>query len=147
MALPFVDEHRRTLAAGPEAAWEALVRTLERQARARRQSVGARLLGCRETARNALPLDAVGATVPGFAVAEADRPSRLFLAGGHRFSDYALEFELAPAGPGATELTARTRARFPGPAGRAYRALVIGTRGHVVAVRSILAAVARRAER
>lgn len=35
---------------------------------------------------------------------------------------------------------------FPGTAGRGYRTLVIGTRGHVVAVRRLLRATRRRAE-
>jgi hypothetical protein len=43
-------------------------------------------------------------------------------------------------------LSAETRAEFPGRSGSAYRALVIGTRGHVLAVNSILRAVRRRAE-
>jgi hypothetical protein len=41
---------------------------------------------------------------------------------------------------------AETRAAFPGLQGRAYRALVIGTRGHVLAVRRLLRAVKARAE-
>jgi len=42
---------------------------------------------------------------------------------------------------------AETRAEFPGLQGSVYRALVIGTRGHVLVTRRILAAVQRRAER
>ena len=42
-------------------------------------------------------------------------------------------------------MTAVTYADFPGPRGRAYRAAVIGSRGHVVAVRRILAAIRERA--
>jgi hypothetical protein len=40
-------------------------------------------------------------------------------------------------------LTATTRAAFPGARGRAYRALVIGTRAHVLATRHMLHAVRR----
>jgi hypothetical protein len=39
------------------------------------------------------------------------------------------------------------RAEFPGPKGSVYRALVIGTRIHVLASRGILARVKARAER
>ena len=38
-------------------------------------------------------------------------------------------------------------ADFPGPHGRAYRLLVLGSRAHVLAVRRLLARVKRRAER
>jgi hypothetical protein len=67
--------------------------------------------------------------------------------GEHRFSRYALVFRIdeTPAGP--VNLRAETRAEFPGRKGRAYMALVVGTRGHVVATKSILRAVRRRAER
>jgi hypothetical protein len=39
---------------------------------------------------------------------------------------------------------AETRAVFPGLKGRVYRALVIGTRLHVLAVRRVLGGVSRR---
>lgn len=84
--------------------------------------------------------------MPGFHVAAARAPEELWLAGGHRFSDYALIFRLEPSG-GGTFLRAETRAEFPGLHGTAYRALVIGTRGHVLATRRILRAVRDRAER
>ena len=44
-------------------------------------------------------------------------------------------------------LGAETRAEFPGKTGRLYRTAVIGTRGHVLATRSVLRTVRRRAER
>jgi len=44
-------------------------------------------------------------------------------------------------------LRAETRARFPGGAGRLYRAAVIGTRGHILVTMRLLEAVKRRAER
>ena len=47
---------------------------------------------------------------------------------------------------GAT-LRAETRAEFPGVKGRAYKAMVIDTRMHVLLVRRILAAVKKQAER
>ncbi len=48
---------------------------------------------------------------------------------------------------GTTTVLAESRAEFPGASGRVYRGLVIGTRGHVVAVRRLLQAIKRRAER
>ena len=74
----------------------------------------------------------------------ADAGRRLELVGRHRFSRYALVFTLSDDA-GGTRLAAETWAEFPGVQGRAYRAAVIGTRGHVVMVRRMLAAVARRA--
>jgi hypothetical protein len=85
-----------------------------------------------------------GATVPGFAVAEVEPARRVRLTGRHRFSVYALTFELAPD-VGGTVLTARTNAAFPGPHGRLYRLLVISSGAHRVAVGRILRAVRRRA--
>ena len=70
----------------------------------------------------------------------------LALEGRHRYSRYALTFRIDPDGDGS-RLSAETRAEFPGWAGRAYRAGVIGTRGHVVVVRRLLRSVKARAER
>jgi hypothetical protein len=71
----------------------------------------------------------------------------LALMGEHRFSRYALVFRIDETLAGPVYLKAETRAEFPGTQGRAYKALVIGSRGHVVATKSILRAVRRRAER
>jgi len=82
----------------------------------------------------------------GFAVTEEQPPHLMSLAGRHRFSDYVLDLRISPVGsPGqGTRVTAVTYADFPGPRGRAYRAAVVGSRGHVVAVRRMLAAVRER---
>jgi hypothetical protein len=61
-------------------------------------------------------------------------------------SRYALVFHLEARGPSRSRLSAETRATFPGRPGRAYKLLVIGSRGHVVGVRRLLAATRRRAE-
>jgi hypothetical protein len=89
----------------------------------------------------------IGSTLPGFVVARAIPPVTLALEGEHRFSRYALIFRIDRLANGGSRLRAETRAEFPGTRGRLYRALVIGTRGHVLAVRRILRAVRRRAER
>ena len=82
----------------------------------------------------------------GFAVAE-EVPGRLVrLVGRHRFSRYQLLFELDDIG-GDTILRARSYGEFPGLHGRAYRAVVIGTRGHVLATRYLLRQVRREVAR
>lgn len=144
--LPHVDEHSTSVDATAERTWEALLRTVDGTLASGRAARGARLLGCEDAeAAGPRPL-APGATIPGFHVEVAERPRELALAGAHRFSRYALIFRLDP-GDGVTRLRAETRARFPGLRGRAYRALVIGSRMHVVVTRRLLAAVKRRAER
>ena len=58
--------------------------------------------------------------------------------GEHRFSRYALIFRITETLAGPVRLRAETRAEFPGAGGASTAALVIGTRGHVVAAHSIL---------
>ncbi len=89
----------------------------------------------------------IGSTIPGFVVARAIPPAVMALLGEHRFARYALIFRITETLAGPVRLSAETRAEFPGARGRAYRTLVIGTRGHVVAVHSILRSVRRAAER
>ena len=85
------------------------------------------------------------ATVPaeGFAVAEAQPPHLLSLAGRHRFAEYVLDLRVSPSA-GGSRVTAVTYADFPGLRGRAYRAAIVGSRGHGLAVRRLLAAVRER---
>ena len=82
--------------------------------------------------------------MPGFHVVAAEAPSLLALVGRHRFSTYALTFRVDALDDGRSRLRAETRASFPGLGGRLYRLAVIGSRGHVVAVRRMLAAVRAR---
>ncbi|MFI4991412.1 MAG: hypothetical protein ACHQHO_10935 [Solirubrobacterales bacterium] len=85
-----------------------------------------------------------GDCLAGFAVEQSQPPSSLALCGRHRFSRYALVFELDEAGEEGCTLRARTYAEFPGLAGRVYRTLVIGSGGHRFAVRHLLRDVAER---
>ncbi len=142
--LPFVDEHSVDVSAPPQRTWNALVRTSERTFGGSARSAFARLLGCESWERAGEPA-AEGSTVVGFRVARSEPPNVLTLEGRHRFSRYRLAFEIVPFG-GGSRLKAITHAVFPGLAGQAYRTLVIGTKGHVVATTSILRAVKRRAE-
>ncbi len=142
-SLPFVDEHSVVVAASTEEVWEALVAT----AGVGRLSVPvARALGCEQTARQGEP-GSIGSTIPGFVVTRAVRPAVLALMGAHRFSRYALVFQISETPLEPVILSAVTRAEFPGRLGSAYRLAVIGSRGHVVAVHAILHTVRRRAER
>ena len=119
--LPYIDEHAITVAADREDTWSALLQVM-----------------CRD------PHDP--ATVPtGFVLQEARPPVRFALKGRHPFAVYRLVFELTPERAGHTRLRALTWADFPGIHGKAYRALVIGSRAHRVVVRRMLNRVATKA--
>lgn len=119
----FVDEHRTRIAVPSGRAWEAV------------EAYAARLTA--EPGRHPVPRLLGTRPVAGFEVAERVPARLLSLAGRHRFSTYVLDFRLQAA-DGATELSAVTYGDFPGPHGTAYRAAVIGSRGHVLAVRRML---------
>lgn len=143
----FIDEYDTEIEASPDRVWDALVAT-----------VGAlfpdlprwlaRVWGLEPPTRTDAWHAAltVGATVPGFTVAELEPARLLTLRGRHRFSDYELRFEIDRSPGERSRLRAISSAEFPGIKGRLYRAVVIGTGGHRVAVRRILRSVARRAE-
>jgi hypothetical protein len=135
LELPFIDEHSREVAAPAGATWAALNHVVRRSFSGRAKSAVAWVLGATRT------------ELVGFRVAASHSPQILELRGRHRFSAYELNFRVEPKDGGKSLVRAETRATFPGLAGRAYKAAVIGTRGHVVAVNSILAAIAARAER
>ena len=145
-SLPFIDEHSTLVAASPEVTWAALADVV-RGSRAGRigDAVASGLACVPGEAKGEIP--AIGSTIPGFIVTRSVCPAALALMGEHRFSRYALVFTISERlGEDSVELSAQTRALFPGRSGRAYRGLVIGTRGHVVATRAILRSVRRRAE-
>lgn len=145
--LPHVDEHSVEIAAGAAATWDALLRVVEASFGSAGTARVARLLGCADVvASGPRPLD-TGSALPGFHVENAARPKQLPLAGSHRFSEYALIFRLEEPEKGHTRLRAETRATFPHLKGRIYRALVIGSRGHVLVTNRLLQAAKRRAER
>jgi hypothetical protein len=143
-SLPHVDEHSVEIRATEMQAWDALIETLP-------SLIGGRLARAFGPAwRLEYPeatgdFGAIGSTLPGFVVARSVRPAVLALLGQHRFSRYALVFRIEKTDSGV-RLRAETRAEFPGAKGRAYRGAVIGTRGHVFAVRRMLGAIKRRAE-
>lgn len=143
--LPYIDEHSTCVGATPERTWAALI------------AVGAAMRGptrplgwlmglrfARASGDWSRGVEA-GATLPGFQVEQACPPSRLALAGRHRFSRYALVFELEDIGPEGTRVRARSWGVFPGIHGRSFRALVIGTGAHRVVVRRLLRQIEGRA--
>ena len=146
MELPFIDRLAVEVAADRETTWTALVEVLTRSLESRGSRLGARLLGSSVLeASGPRPLEA-GSTLPGFRIAAVDPPLGLTLDGTHRFARHEMVFELSEAEPSRTELAVVTRAEFPGPVGTAYRALVIGTRGHVLVTMRLLKSVRREAK-
>ncbi|MBJ7330938.1 MAG: hypothetical protein JHC95_13650 [Solirubrobacteraceae bacterium] len=113
--LPHIDEHSRQIDAPPAAVWAGLQRYL-------RSWVFA----------------------GGFHVEAEREDERLALAGRHPFSRYELIFEIDDLGAGRSRLRAITNAAFPGPHGRIYRMLVIGSGGHRVLMRRMLGTIAGR---
>jgi hypothetical protein len=129
--LPHVDEHRTHVRATPERTWDAVLHLARRRLTRPAPAAFAALWRLEPAS--------------GFAVAEETRPQLLALRGRHRFSRYELAFVIDP-GPDGVTLRARTSAVFPGFAGRAYRALVIGSGGHRMIVRRMLKHIVRSAE-
>jgi hypothetical protein len=145
-SLPFVDEHYIEIAASPDQVWEALIRMLGGLSAGRSSAPVSRALGCAQTEVEG-ETGEIGSTIPGFVVTRAIRPAVLALMGQHRFSQYALIFRILEKPSGLVLLSAQTRAEFPGRRGGVYRGLVIGSRGHVLAVKRMLRSVRKRAER
>ncbi|MFI6172737.1 hypothetical protein ACIBCN_38580 [Nocardia sp. NPDC051052] len=119
--LSYIDEHARSIDANRDRVWTALLKVL-----------------CKD------PTDP--ATLPtGFVLDAVVAPARLAMKGRHWFSKYALIFELDDEGANRTRVRAMTLANFPGPHGKIYRALVIGSGGHKIVVRRMLRQIAAAA--
>lgn len=144
--LPFVDEHHVDVALASDDVWLLLLESVDRSFGHPVAAGYARLIGCDDTTVSGPRPLGVGSAVPGFHVIAIEPRSRLVIGGHHRFASYTLTFRLESTGRQRSRLYGETRAAFPGPGGRVYRALIIGTGGHVVAVRRMLAGVKRRAE-
>ena len=145
-SLPHIDEHSVSVAAPADVVWRSLLDVVCGLTAGRAKAPVAKVLGCAQTEHRGEP-GRIGSTVPGFIVTRAVPPAVLALMGEHRFSRYALIFRIDETIAGPVALKAETRAEFPGVRGTAYKALVIGSRGHVVATKSILRSVRRRAEK
>ncbi len=119
--LPYIDEHAITIDANRADTWSALLRVM-----------------CRD------PHEPAGVPI-GFVLDEAREPERFALKGRHAFAVYRWVFELDAEAAGRTRVRAATWAAFPGVHGKIYRALVIGTGGHQIAVRWTLKRIAAAA--
>ena len=144
--LEFIDRLAVEVSADQEVTWAALIEVLTRSLESTSSRLAARALGSSELeATGPRPIEA-GATLPGFRVASVEAPAALVIDGSHRFARHEMTFHLAESDDTETELAVETRADFPGPIGTAYRSLVIGSRGHVLATRRLLVSVRREAE-
>jgi hypothetical protein len=130
--LPLIDVHSASVAAPPEAVFDALERMGPRVGTDPVSRSYARLVGTEDR----------GA----FHVARSERPSTVVWGGSHRFSRFELVWRIEPRN-GQSVLQAETWAAFPGLGGRLYRAAVIGTGGHRVAMRLLLSSIKRKIER
>ena len=143
--LPRIDKHAVPVRADPDRTWQAVLETFRSSGSARVRLL-ASVLGAEPASTSGWDGDsAQGATVPGFAVTDAERPHRVALRGRHRFSEYAIVVRIEPTGEGSV-CRLESRGAFPGPHGTVYRLLVVGSRGHVLAVRRLLDSIRRRAE-
>lgn len=122
--LPYIDEHTVRIDAPRRIVWTALQHYIESLLRGSARNPLVALLGPQPRA--------------GFEVADSVEQQRLSLAGRHLFSRYRLVFELTAAPEHGTMVHAYSYGAFPGLHGRAYRALVISTRLHVVATNHML---------
>ncbi len=161
--LSFIDAYSIEAKAPPERVWDVIVEQVLPRfgggfgpvATGRVGRAGARILrapyappvGTRAGARMAGAEPSPPSVVMGFRVERAERPALIALAGEHRFARYSLTLHVAPTGAsGSTSrLSAETRAVFPGTAGHAYRAAVIGTGAHRLVVRRLLARIGQLA--
>ncbi|WP_318210789.1 hypothetical protein [Streptomyces sp. SJL17-1] len=137
--LPFVDEHVVVVDAGVEELWRRLLVGVGRSLSTGGGARYARLVGAVPREHGGVRPLGVGSEFPGFRVAGLVDGRELALEGRHRFSSYSLVFRVEELTDGRCRLRAETRAVFPGAAGRVYRALVIGSRGHAFAMRRMLA--------
>lgn len=119
--LPYIDQRSRIVAADRERTWAALLRWAE------------------------VDPDDHSTRSAGFVLDEADPPRRVSFAGRNRFTRYRVSFHLDDLGSRRTRLTADSHAAFRGRIGKVYRALVIGTGGHALAVRYLLFRIATAA--
>jgi hypothetical protein len=144
--LPRIDEHEVLVDAPADQVWPFVISVFVRLATRPVFRVLAKAGRC-EYDHAAGDPDTVGATVPGFRVARCHAPTEWALEGNHLFSRYALTFRITTLDDAHCRVRAESSAEFPGPRGVMYRALVIGSGGHVVGVRAMLRRIKANAER
>jgi hypothetical protein len=129
MPLPLLDEHSVMVPANRSVVWQAV-----------------RQYACGLAQSDHVVLGWVLGTEPtsGFQLVEEVEGVRLAMAGRHRFARYRLVFALDAEPGNATRLSILSFAAFPGARGRLYRGLLLGTGGHVLAVRHMLRTIQRQ---
>ena len=143
--LPYIDEHSIVIVAPAEVVWDVALEMFGKSFSRTGARSFARLVGCDPAELSEWDRPGVGSSIPGFQIVQADAPHLLVLAGRHRFSRYGIVLRIEPVN-GRTTCRFESRAAFPGLHGRLYRFAVVGTHGHVVAVRRLLSAIRRTAE-
>ena len=128
-SIPLLDEHSAMLHRSRSTVWP-VVRQYARSLAQSDVVVLGRILGTEPRS--------------GFEVEEEVEGERLALCGRHRFARYRLVFELTAQPNDATKLSVQSYAAFRGVLGQLYRALLMGTGGHVLAVRHMLRTIQRR---
>ena len=131
MSLPLLDERVAIVDADRDAVWQAVRTCAGRLSDSPHAALG-RLLGAEP--------------VSGFRIADELEGESVTLEGRHHFASYRLILETYAHGGSSTELRVRSLADFRGASGQVYRALLMGTRGHVLAVRHLIRTVRRMAE-
>jgi hypothetical protein len=134
--LPEVEDRAVEVGVGIDAAWRALVATLDRALTKR--AGAAALTRTRLTPKGQEP--------PTLEVVAASPPVELVLEGRRRRGTYALVLRLDEVEPGRTVVWAESRAAFPDAAEVVQRMLAVSSRGQVSGVRSLLQAVRKQAE-
>ncbi len=141
--LPFLDQHETVVAAPIEAVFDAAVGLFHRRLSSPVAQAYARLVRAESRRSTGGGGFAVGDEFAAFRVEECEKPSRVVLAGRHRFAMYRLTFTCVAHGAGTIRAAIRTDASFPGVLGGLYRLVVIRSGGHVVVTRQLLRSIAR----
>jgi hypothetical protein len=145
--LPYIDAYERTVPAPAAQVWAALVSVIRHDLSLKLPAPIIRAWGLDPSSASGEWNGNLkrGDTILGFVAEEVRGPERLALGGRHRFSRYALIFELESTEDGTgTRIRAESYAVFPGLLGRGYRLVVIGSRGHRVLVQRLLRRIAER---
>jgi hypothetical protein len=144
-ALPYIDENAISVSVPAPVAWTAVVAVFGRLTTRPVWRIFAKAVRCKPDRAIGTAVT-VGEALPGFLVARCEAPTEWALEGEHLFSRYALTFRIARVDSGHCRVAAHSSAEFPGPHGKIYRAMVIGSGGHAIGVCGILRSIKTEAE-